>query len=173
MAKNHRQINNFKDQVQCNTVIYLILINLCNKIINVRLLMISTQRILAPFQKSPYLSRTKLTLKKVECLVKPKSKSLKKLKNNKLKNIRILYTISRKRKVELVVLITNQAWDQMPPRRKLFIKKLKEPITILNFKQRIISTQKQMQRILTLTLKNKFTNKTLAVVALYLKNEII
>lgn len=52
MAKSHRLINNFKDQILCNIVIYLISISLFNRIINVRFQMISIiLKILALFQK--------------------------------------------------------------------------------------------------------------------------
>mgnify|MGYP006985931550 CR=1 FL=1 len=135
MAKSHRLINNFKDQILCNIVIYLISISLFNRIINVRFQMISIiLKILALFQKWPFLSRNKLKLKKVECQVKQKLKSLKKLKNLYLESIRILFMISKKKKAEQVAQIINLGWDQKSPKRKLSIKKLKEPITIVNFK---------------------------------------
>jgi hypothetical protein len=42
--------------------------------------------------------------------------------------------ISKKKKAEQVAQIINLGWDQKSPKRKLSIKKLKEPITIVNFK---------------------------------------
>ena len=81
--------------------------------------------------------------------------------------------ISKKKIVEPVALIINLDWDQKSPKRKLSIKKLKEPITIVNFKLLTISTSKLMNRFPKQKSIIKFTNKTSEVVDLYQKNEII
>jgi len=76
-----------------------------------------------------------MTLKKVECPVRLKLKSLKKSINTYLKNIQILFMTLKKKKVEQVALIINWAWvDQMLQKKKLSTKKLNEPIMIVNYK---------------------------------------